>query len=65
MPTDDHADYPMMAKSLRLSLGSATVRSQSRSPALMIGDGPLSYRDEPDIGRVSFQNESRLGEGSR
>jgi hypothetical protein len=61
----DQADYPMMAKSLRLSLGSATVRHQSQSPVIMIGVKSLCYPDEPDIGRVAGQNESWLGEGSR
>ncbi len=67
MLTDDHdqADYPMTEKSVRLSLGSTMVRSQSQSPALMIGVESLFYPDEPDVGRVAGQDESRLGEGRR
>ena len=67
MLTSDHdqADYPMMAKSLRLSLGSATMRHQSQSPVIMIGVESLCYPDEPDIGLVAGQNESRRGEGRR
>jgi hypothetical protein len=67
MLTSDHdqADYPMMAKSLRLSLGSGTVRHQSQPPVIMIGVESLCYPDVPDIGRVAGQNESRLGEGRR